>query len=123
MTVRPRHIRLGLAREPGHPHGDARTGYDIIAFLDEAGRLDLAACRAQPARCRVRRFVQNATVATGQLRHTTGDRWILDFPGSDRQDATGFRLGEERFVAGEYVSIIAGDGAAHTYLVERVAEV
>lgn len=122
MPAQARHIRLGLAREPGHPHGDARTGYDIVAFLDGDGRLDLQACRAQTERCRVRRFVDDATVATGHLRHTTGDRWMLDFP-DDREDATGFRLGDERFVTGEYVSIIGGDGATHTYFVERIAEV
>jgi hypothetical protein len=123
MTARPRHIRLELAREPGHPHGDARSGYDIVAFLDEAGRLDLEACKAQAQQCRVRRFVQDATLATGHLRHTTGDRWVLDFPGGDHDDATGFRLGDEQFVPGEYVSIIGGDGASHTYCVERVADV
>lgn len=123
MTVQPRHIRLELAREPGHPHGDARTGYDIVAFLDEDGRLDADSCRAAVDRCRVRRFVQDATIATGHLRHTTGDRWLLDFPGGDHEDVTGYRLGHERFVPGEYVSVIAGDGATHTYCVERVAEV
>jgi hypothetical protein len=123
MSAQARHIRLELAREPAHPHGDAGIGYDIVAFLDGEGRLDLDACRAEAGRCRVRRFVHDATVATGQLRHTTGDRWLLDFPGDDGEDATGFRLGDERFVAGEYVSIIADDGAVHTYCVERVAEV
>lgn len=122
MSAHPRHIRLELAREPGHPHGDARAGYDIVAFLDDEGRLDLAACRAEAGRCHVRRFTADVTVATGLLRHTTGDRWILDFPGGDQEDATGFRLGDERFVSGEYVSIIGADGAAHTYCVERVAE-
>jgi len=123
MTRQASHIRLELAREPGHPLGDAGTGYDIVAFLDPAGRLDLEACRADPARCHVRRFSDNATVATGRLRHTTGDRWLLDFEDDDAEDATGFRLGDERFVPGEYVSVLAADGATHTYCVERVAPV
>lgn len=122
MTPQARHIHLELAREPGRPEGDAGDGYDIVAFLDEEGRLDLAACRADPAHCRVRRFAGDVTVATGQLRHTTGDRWMLDFP-NDREDATGFRLGDERFIPGEYVSIIAADGHVHTYTVQRVADV
>lgn len=122
MITQPRHIRLELAREPGHPHGDAHVGFDIVAFLDADGRLDLEACRAEASRCRVRRFVQDATIATGHLRHATGDRWMLDFD-DDLQDATGFRLAEERFVPGEYVSITGADGVTHTYGVERVAEV
>ncbi len=122
MTAQARHIRLELAREPGPPAGDPRPGYDIVAFLDADGRLALETCRDQADRCRVRRFEDDATVATGLLRHTTGDRWILDFP-DDQEDATGFRLGEERFVPGEYVSMIGGDGVAHTYFVERVADV
>ena len=122
MTAEPRHIRLELAREPGHPHGDPGTGYDIVAFLGEDGRLDLAACRDGAERCRVRRFVGDETAATGRLRHTTGDRWLFDFPG-EQADATGFRLGDERFVPGEYVSVITADGETHTYLVERVVEI
>lgn len=121
MTGKAKHIRLKLAREPGHPQGDASTGYDIVAFLDDEGRLDLEACRADAARCRVRHFVDDETLAIGHLRHSTGNRWLLDFP-DDHEDATGFRLGEERFVPGEYVSIIAGDGTAHTYFIDLVAE-
>ena len=29
------HIRLELAREPGHPAGDPASGYDIVAPLDD----------------------------------------------------------------------------------------
>lgn len=123
MTSQLRHIRLELAREPGHPHGDPGIGYDIVAFLDAEGRLDPAACRSDADRCRVRRFVKDTTVATGRLRHTTGDRWVLDFEGADREDAIGYRLGDERFVLGEYVSIVGADEITHTYSVERLAEV
>lgn len=114
------HIRLELAREPGHPHGDPGDGWDIVAALDDEGRLDLEACRAEPKRCFVRRFLRDATVAKGHLRHSVGDRWILDLENKDDLDATGFKLGEERFGLGEYVSIISADGSAHTYGVERM---
>ncbi|CAL1692727.1 hypothetical protein MMB232_02908 [Brevundimonas subvibrioides] len=117
------HIRLALAREPGHPNGDPGNGWDIVAPLDAGGRLDLRACRAEPERCHVRRFVDGETVATGRLHHGVGDRWRLDLDGRDDLDARGFRLGEERFVVGEYVSILSADDSAHTYVVERVGPV
>ena len=72
------HIRLELAREPDHPRGSASTGYDLVAPLDAEGRLDPAALKAAPERSHVRRFVDDATVATGRLRHADDGRWILD---------------------------------------------
>ena len=117
------HIRLELAREPDHPRGDATSGYDLVAPLDADGRLDLAALNAEPERCHVRRFVDDATVATGQLRHTTGDRWVLDLDPGDADDVTGFRLGEEKFVLGEYVSLLTAKGDQHTYMVKRLQPV
>lgn len=115
------HIRLELAREPGRPEGDGGDGWDLVAPLDPSGKLDLAACRAEPDRCHIRRFHDNATVATGRLRHGPGDRWILDLDGGDAMDATGFRLGQEHFIPGEYVSLISGKGETHTYGVVRLA--
>lgn len=117
------HIRLGLAREPDHPHGDPGDGWDLVAPLTDEGRLDLKACVAAPERCFVRRFINDATIATGRLRHSFGDHWLLDLDGRDDLDGVGFRLGDERFVLGEYVSIVSADGQAHTYGVERVAPV
>lgn len=114
------HIRLELAREPGHPQGDARDGWDIVAPLNLEGRLDLAACRAEPQRCYVRRFVRDATIATGRLRHTTGDRWLLDMEGPDDLDATALRLADEVFAIGEYISIVSAGGHTRTYGVERL---
>lgn len=117
------HIRLELAREAGHPNGDAGDGWDLVAPLDDEGRLDLDAFLAAPERCFVRRFIRDETIATGRLRHTVGDRWLLDLDGRDDLDATGFRLGEERFTPGEYVSVLSADGQAHTYGVKRVVAV
>lgn len=117
------HIRLELAREAGHPQGDAGSGYDLVAPLDAEGRLDLDVAKAEPDRCHVRRFVDDATVATGLLRHTTGDRWLLDLDPGDADDVTGYRLGEEKFVLGEYVSLLTASGAQHTYMVKQLQPV
>ena len=114
------HLRLELAREPDHPHGDPASGWDLVCALDEKGHLDLSACRADPQRCHIRKFERDVTIATGHLRHTVGDQWIFDLEPGDALDATGFRLGKEKFVLGEYVSIISLDGTPHTYRVERM---
>lgn len=117
------HVRLELAREPGHPAGDPTEGYDIVAPLDADGRLDGDALRAEPERGHVRRFTDDQTVATGRLQHGPGGQWTLDLEGDDPADARGFRFGEERFVAGEYVSLTLPSGDQHTYVVARVAPV
>ena len=41
----------------------------------------------------------------------------------EADDAVGFRFGDERFVAGEYVSLTLTDGEQHTYVVAAVAPV
>jgi hypothetical protein len=117
------HIRLELAREADHPAGDPTEGYDIVAPLDAEGRLDGDALRAEPGRDHVRRFSGSQTAGTGRLRHGPGGRWTLDLEGSEEEDALGFRFGDERFVAGEYVSLTLPSGDQHTYVVARVAEV
>ena len=118
------HIRLELAREPGHPEGEARQGYDIVAPLDDAGRLDAAAWKREQGRCRVRRFMKDQTLSIGALRHGSGGRWTLELdPVGQVETVTGFRLQDEAFVTGEYVSLTEPDGREHTYVVARMAEV
>ena len=116
------HIRLELAREPGHPAGDPDTGYDIIAPLDADRRLDAKLWRDVPDRCRVRRFSGAATLALGRLRHAAPDRWYLDFEPGEADDVHGFRLADERFETGEYVGLATAE-EAHTYVVVRVAPI
>lgn len=117
------HIRLELAREPGHPDGAPDEGYDIVAPLDADGRLDGDAQRAQPDRGHVRRFSRNETVSAGRLRHGPGGQWVLDMDQGDAEDAIGFRFEDERFVVGEYVSLTQPSGGQHTYVVARVVAV
>ncbi|HRO32595.1 MAG TPA: hypothetical protein PLQ03_04205 [Brevundimonas sp.] len=117
------HIRLELAREPGSPSGDPDTGYDIVAPLNDAGKLDGEALKAEPQRGRVRAFTQDRTTAAGRLTRGPGGRWLLDFEPGVAEDATGFHFGDERFVPGEYVSLTLADGRQHTYVVARVQPV
>jgi hypothetical protein len=114
-----RHVRLLLARERGHPQGARSEGYDLLIPLDESGRLDPAIWKANQAACRVRRFAGDSDVGIGRLRRKPGGQWYFDYEEGERDDEAGFRLGDERFVTGEYVSIAHG-GTSHTYQVARV---
>ncbi|AYG95445.1 hypothetical protein D8I30_09885 [Brevundimonas naejangsanensis] len=113
------HIRLELAREADAPHGDPGDGYDLVVMLDDQARLDAPALLAAPERTRVRRFRDGETLAVGQLTQGSDGRWLLDFPGED-SDAVGFRLEDERFVAGEYVSLAEPGGRMRPYRVAVV---
>lgn len=114
-----RHVRLLLAREKGHPSGDREEGYDLLVPLDPEGRLDAAEWKAHQAACRVRRFASGEADRIGRLRRKPGGQWYFDYAEGERDDEVGFRLGQERFVTGEYISV--GSGVAmHTYQVARV---
>jgi hypothetical protein len=119
LTPKFRHVRLELAREKGHPTGDRGHGYDLVVPLDEEGRLDAAEWKTHQAACRVRRFLEGETDLVGRLRRKPGGTWFFDYAEGEDDDEIGFRLGEERFVPGEYVSIRSG-GTMHTYQVKLV---
>jgi len=119
LTPHFRSIRLLLAREKGHPAGERTTGYDLLAPLDQDGRLIPAEWKSHQEFCRVRHFDMQEEDRIGRLRRKPGGQWYFDYAEGGRDDEVGFRLGEEHFVVGEYVSIIR-DGHEHTYQVERV---
>lgn len=123
MTSLPssfRLIRLELAREKSAPAGDRHTGYDILAPLDGDGHLDAAEWKAHAAACRVRRFETGREDIIGRLRRRPGGGWFIDYAEGDEDDEAGFRFGDERFVAGEYVSIRHGV-SMHTFRVVSVS--
>lgn len=119
LTPKFRHVRLLLAREKGHPDGDREEGYDILVPLETEGHLDPAEWKKHQDVCRVRHFRHGADDRIGRLRRKPGGQWYFDYAEGDRDDEVGFRLGEERFVTGEYVSVSSG-GTMHTYQVARV---
>jgi hypothetical protein len=116
-----RRIRLELAREPRHPEGDARIGYSVLAPLDKDGRIDVETARAHKEECRVVRFHADREHEDGYLRRRPGGSWAFhyEFDDGGGDDDPGYRLGEHRFVHGEYVTIEEDEGV-HTYRVARV---
>ena len=119
-----RHIRLLLAREKGHPGGDDDHGYDILAPLDDSGRIDAEIFKSHHDKCRVRRFRPDEDDAIGKLVHGPGGRWSFDYNSNDGTDnESAFRFGDESFVIGEYISIKEDDGEMHTFVVVQVNEV
>jgi hypothetical protein len=116
-----RQIRLELAREPGHPGGSNATGYDVIAPLDGSDRLSADIWRTHKDACRVRRFHEGEDDHVGHLARRPGGAWYFDYDESRAEDdETGHRLGDERFVLGEYVSVKDEHGRMHTYRVVSV---
>lgn len=119
--ARLKQIIMDLAREPGHPHGDAQHGYLLHLPLTDDGRIDEVEFEQRRNICTVRRFRPGEAPRDGRVNRSRQDEWSFDY--DDRQDFDdehGFRLGEERFVPGEYVSIREDDGVMHTFQVISV---
>ena len=114
-----RHVRLLLARDTRHPAGDREEGYDLLVPLDRAGRIDAAIWKKHQQHCRVRHFGPGGKEQVGRLRRKPGGQWFVDYAEGEEDDEAGFRFGDERFVAGEYVSI-ANAGQMRTYQIARV---
>lgn len=120
-TAKLYRIELELAREPGHPQGDHDHKYRLYLPLDEQGHIDPSAYRNIPDWCRVVRNRPGEEQARGRIMHGPGGRWVFDYSDtSTRDDEVGFRLSEERFVPGEYVSIREDDGKTHAFKVVSV---
>ena len=122
MTARPHafhRIRLELAREPGHPEGSHRSGYEFVAPLNNDDRIDAKLWKAHRAECRVIRFRPDDR-DVGHLVHRPGGSWAFHYDvDGDEEDEAGYRFADERFVVGEYVSI-REDDKTHTFQVTSV---
>lgn len=115
-----RKVRLELAREPGHPAGDARHGYDLLMPLADDGRIDPVAWKENREATRVRRFRDDEEDQIGALARKPGGSWYFDYEEGDEDNEPGFRFGDEAFVPGEYVSVREQDGKMHTFRVVSV---
>lgn len=111
-------IRLELAREPGHPEGSRRDGYEFVAPLDQSGHFDKAEWQIKREQCRARRFWENRDDQNGLLIHTAKGDWAFSYdPTTDEDDEAIFRLDRHVLRPGEYVSISEPGGGQHTFRV------
>jgi hypothetical protein len=121
LPLQFRQIRLGLAREPGHPEGDSDIGYIVIAPLALDGRIDHESWKDHREACRVTRLRPDGNDDVGHLVRRPGGSWAFHYDdATNLPDESGYHFADERFVPGEYVSISEG-GAMHTYRVISVA--
>jgi hypothetical protein len=118
-------IIMRLARNPGTEFagGDDHRGYVLTAPLTPDGHLDEAAYVKSREACVVRRFAPDEDASEGRLARR-GARWFFDYDraGSD-DDEPIHRLGQHRFVVGEYVTVTDEDGRPLTYKVQEVQPV
>jgi hypothetical protein len=115
-----RQIRIELAREPSHPEGESGVAYVIVAPIDSDGRIDAHLWRTYREACRIARLRPHKPIEHGHLVHRQGGGWALHYDGRTLPDDVGFHFSDERFVAGEYVSVNES-GKMHTYRVAFVS--
>lgn len=119
LTANFRHVRLLRARDKAHPTGEPSEGYDLLVPLDVNGALHLDDWKTHRAFCRVRRFARGGEERVGRLERTSEGQWYFDYEDGEDDDEIGFRLGEEQFTPGEYVSVWHDD-VMRTYQVQQV---
>jgi hypothetical protein len=115
-----RQIRIELAREPGHPKGDAAVAYIIVAPLDAKDRIDPTLWREHREACRIARLRPDQEDNRGHLIHRPGGGWAFHYDADAAPDEVGFHFADEHFIAGEYVSINESR-EMHTYRVVSVS--
>ena len=113
-------VRLRLAREHEHPQGSQEYGYDLVVPLSRDGRIDSRLWKTHRELCRVVHYRSDEEHDVGHMIRRPGGQWVFHFDiRGDDADAEGHNFTHERFVVGEYVSVIE-DGAPHTYRVITV---
>ncbi|MEO8320632.1 MAG: hypothetical protein ABI561_20170 [Bradyrhizobium sp.] len=116
-----RQLRIALAREPGHPEGDAEVSYIMVAPLDSNDRIDAKLWKAHRDACRVVRQRPDEPDKAGHLVHRKGGGWAFHYDGEAAPpDEVGYHFADEPFVVGEYVSVNEL-GKMHTYRVTTVS--
>ncbi len=114
-------IIVRLARNPdAGREADDHEGYTLYAPLTAEGYLDADAFIQHREACTVRRFLPDADPVMGRLsRH--GTAWFFDYDQSRQDDDQPvYRLGQHRFVLGDYLTISNEDGVPLTYKITDV---
>jgi hypothetical protein len=110
-------IRLELARTKDSPTGNPNHGYELIAPLDEAGKLDSKSWVSTRQLCSVRRFAPKTTDEHGLLIHTARKSWVFSYQPGEEDDEPVYRLEDHQFKEGEYVSVKEHDGVIRPFKV------
>jgi hypothetical protein len=118
-----RRIRLELAREKGHPFGSSASGYVLVAPLDANAHFDAATWREHRDLCRAIRFRPEEPDDIGHLIRRPGGSWAFHYDLEGHiDDESGHRLGSDRFITGEYVTIDEEHGT-HTFQIASVEHI
>jgi hypothetical protein len=101
---------------------DASTSraHTLAAPLDRSDRIDPILWREHREACRIARLRRDKEDEHGRLVHRQGGGWAFHYDaGVNTPDEVGFHFENQRFLAGEYVSINDA-GKMHTYRVVSV---
>ena len=111
-------IRLELARTHEFPEGSTSRQYILTLPVDDAGRIDVAAIEAEPARATVRRIWDGEPDRHGYVIRTERG-WALSYAVGDDDDEPIFHLETHRIRKDEYLTLTENDGEVQPF---RIAE-
>lgn len=122
-TVSPAHdlglgglvwVTLHLAPAKAFPMGSKTHGYHLLMPLDKEGWADPLAWKRQRHGCPVLRFWAGEPTLIGSLRHRAGgiggSAWIIDYHPGVMDDEAGCRLGVQRMLVGESLTLMRSSG-------------
>lgn len=118
-------ITLRLARNPSTDfvEGDLERGYVLMAPLTDEGKIDADVYAAAKAACTVRRFGPDMDAVEGKLKRDASV-WYFDYDAKrTSDDEPVFKLGDHRFLPGDYITITDEDGTPLTYQVSETVRV
>lgn len=107
-------IRLDLARSETYPNGSHEHCYLLRLPLDERGRIDPAAARADPRQATVLRSRPDEPEQAGHLGRRDGG-WVFSYAPGDGDDEALFHLETHPLRPGDFITIIDRNGEAQCF--------